>query len=110
MVDVGWVGFDVGLYFEVLDFTVWTNEHPNSGRIACIGAFTSTVREAHGPLGVAKQREIEGKLLGEAFIFLNGIKAYAQNLCVFFLKFFVDVTEPATLDGSSRGVGFGIKP
>ena len=27
-----------------------------------------------------------------------------------FLKFFVDVAEPATLDRSPRGVGFGIKP
>ena len=110
LIHVSWVSFYVGLLVEVLNFPVWPNQYPNASGVGGISTLASTISQAHGPLGVAKQRKIEGKLLGEVFIFLLGIKADAQNLCVFFLKFFVDVAEPATLDRSPRGVGFGIKP
>ena len=110
LVDVGRVRFNVSLHFEVLDIAVWTYQNPNARGIARVGTLASTICKTHGPLGVAKKRKIEGKLLSEVLIFFNGIEAYAQNLCVFLLKFIVDVAEPATLDGSSRGVSFGIKP
>ena len=77
MINVGGVGLGIGLLIEVLDFTVWTNHHPDACSIASTGTFAGTISEAHGPFGVAKQRKIEGKLLGEVFVLFNGVKADA---------------------------------
>ena len=77
MINVGGVGLGVGLLIEVLDFTIWTNHHADARSITGAGVFAGTVSEAHGPFGVAKQRKIEGKLLGEVFVLFNGVKADA---------------------------------
>ena len=110
LVDVCGIGFDGGFLLEILNFTVWTNQNADAGRVFCVRTFARAISEAHGAISVAKQRKTEGKLLGEVFVLFDGVETDAQNLCVFLFKFVVDVAEPATLDGSSRGVGFGIKP
>jgi hypothetical protein len=61
-------------------------------------------------VSVAQQAELEGELVGERGIRGGGIEADAENFGVLGLVFSVEVAEPATLDGSTRGVGDRVEP
>jgi len=50
------------------------------------------------------------KFFSKTFVFIFRIKADSQNEGVFCFKFIGEVAEPATLGGSSRCIGFGVKP
>ena len=42
LIDVGGIGFDVGFLFEILNFTVRTNQDTDASRIAGVGTVTGT--------------------------------------------------------------------
>lgn len=103
---LGWIDLGISLH----DFLIRSDEIADAICILSFGAFTRSVRHSHGPTRVAKEGKGEIELLGERPVLFDGVEADAQNLNVSFFERCNVIAEPATLGGSPRGVGFGIKP
>ena len=91
-----------------LSFSV--NEKADPVRVLRVGTVAGAIGQAHRTVGIAKQWEIEVKLLRKGGVFLHAIEADAENLDAFIVVLLDSIAEPAALDSSPWGVGLGVEP
>jgi hypothetical protein len=92
------------------DLTLFIDEVTDAPRIPGFGVVTRTIGETYSSGSIAEQRKGEIKFLSEGGVLGDRVKADAKNFNVACVKVVDLVAEPATFSGSSRGVGFGVKP
>ena len=71
---------------------------------------SGAIRLTHDMIGVAQQWEGKASSGGEGVIRFDRVKTGPENLHVTLREGIIEVTEPAPFGGSSRRIGFGIKP
>ena len=79
-------------------------------RSACARSLRRAIGQAHGPVGVAEEREVEPKEPVKVGVALLGVKAHAEDACVLGRELIQEAAEPAALEDSARGRCLGIKP
>jgi hypothetical protein len=98
------------LFIHLGNLAVLVYQNANATGVARLVISARTVRHTHTTIGVAKHRKRKIILFRERSILFNIIEADAQNLDVVFFKCANLIAEPATLNGSARGVSLWIKP
>jgi hypothetical protein len=100
----------IHLLVGLRDAAVGPDQVADPRRVAGVGRVAGSVGEPDGAIRVAEQRVRERELLGEGPVLLDAVEADPEDLGVLRLELLDVVAEPATLDGSARGVGFRVEP
>jgi hypothetical protein len=108
--DVAGVTYGVDLGQPLLDVALRVDDDSDALRATRARIRRSAIGDAHRPIGVAEQREVEGELLGERFVLFWRIETDAEDRRVLRIEISLEVAEPATLLRSPRCVGFGEEP
>ena len=104
------MGGRVHLGIGLLDASVGPDQVADALRGGRLGVVAGPVGQADLPRGVAQEREVVVELPGEGGVLLRGVEADAQDLRALLRVLLVVVAEPATLLGSTRGVGLWVEP
>ena len=102
--------FGLHLLVDLLDFSVGGNDVGDAPRVAVRRLVARPVREAHLPIGVTEQREVELELLGKFLVVFDRVEADAEDLRVLRFVFTGSITEPASLGRSARCVSGRVEP
>ncbi len=92
------------------DLPLLVDQDANPLRMAGIQTVTGAVGHPKRALSIAQERKVEIVLFGEGGVLFNGVEACPQHYDALVFEIAQLVAEPATLDGSARGIGFGIEP
>ena len=101
-----------GVYTGVvaLNASIRSNDHPDtSGRLGG-SVVASAIGHAHAAIDVAQQRKVEVELLAKCSVVRRRIATHTQDGSIDGVVIALEVAEPATLDGSARGIGNRVKP
>lgn len=104
------MGLGVHVFDHLLHNALGVNQHGHAPRIAVTGSAAGPIRNPQSAIGVAQEREVEVKLLGERAIVVHVVKADAVDRYVLGVVILFVVAKLATFDRSAGGVGFGVKP
>lgn len=69
-----------------------------------------TVGNPYVATGVTQEKKRKLELLSKFFALLRRVKRYAQDFCIFILKFLDSIPESTPFEGSARGIRFGKEP
>jgi hypothetical protein len=100
----------VHLVIDAHKFAVFIDQKAHTARISRLTISTGAVGHTHASVGIAKQRKRKVILLRKVGILFNVIEADAEDLNIVLVEVANLVAEPATLDRSAGGIGFGIEP
>jgi len=92
------------------DLALLIDEEADAIGIARLRIGAGAIRQAELAVGIAEQFVGKIELLGEGGVSLDTIETDAEDYDASLLEIGVVVAEPATLDGSARGISLGIEP
>lgn len=72
--------------------------------------LAGSIGEAELSIGVAEQRKREVELLRKRCVLLGSVEARAEDRDILCCEFGGSVTEPLSLDRSTRGIGLRVEP
>lgn len=101
-------GIDGGV--DALHLTLLIDQVTDPIGKARAGIITCTIRQTYTPRRVTQECVRKAEFFRKSGVFLNRIKADSQNLDILRFEVFNLVAEPTTLNRSTRGIGFWIKP
>src|SRR4030095_10689048 len=107
--DLGRPGPGVDALVPLLDLAVLVDDDADALR-AFLGIGVRAVGSADRAVGVADQREVEVVLLGELLVVLLGVERHPEDHGVLAVVVGLQVAEPATFSGSTRGIGLRKEP
>jgi len=92
------------------DFSLFVDEIADTFSVASLGIVAGAISNAERTSGVTQEEKRKAKLLRKGSVLRYCIETHSEYFDVLRAKVGNLVAEPATLGGSTRGVGFGIKP
>ncbi len=101
-------GIHLSIY--ALDPSLLIYQIANASGIARLQVITCPVGQANSALRIAQQGEREGVFVGKRSILLLRVETYSDNRDTELPKVLHLVAEPASLQRSSRRIGFYIEP
>ena len=107
--DLSRPGASVDSLVPLLDLALAV-DHDADTLSALGGIDVRAVGGADRSVGVANQREVEVELLGELLVVGGRVERHTQDHRVLPIVVGLQVAEPATLSGSTRGVGLRKEP
>ncbi len=101
-----------GVYLgqSVGDLPIFIDDIAYAVGIARVGRIAGAVCQADAAVGVREQQERVVELLGEGLVLVLGVETYAEDFGALVVEFLDSVTEPISLNRSTRGIGLWIEP
>ena len=101
-----------GVYLgqSVGDLPIFIDDIAYAVGIARVGRIAGAVCQADAAVGVREQQERVVELLGEGLVLVLGVETYAEDFGTLVVELLDSVTEPISLNRSTRGIGLWIEP